>query len=87
MRSSQRSACVLLRHCVTASLTHECHNSQYSIKSSLYGYPFSLVFQQVMGDRQLPAEYWELLQEGRVDEFYHHAVGFVLTREQYDRLN
>lgn len=36
-----------------------------------------------MADRQLPAEFWEMLQDGRVDDFYTHAVGFVLTREQY----
>lgn len=33
--------------------------------------------------RQLPEEYWEMLREGRVEEFHQHAIGFVLTCEQY----
>lgn len=35
------------------------------------------------GERQLPFEYWEMLKDGREEEFYQHAIGFVLTSEQF----
>ena len=34
-------------------------------------------------ERQLPFEYWEMLKDGREQEFYLHAIGFVLTSDQY----